>query len=59
MIGLLNANALNIPLADSSVQMVARQLGRSAIGLDLSFTYLKENATKRLKLDKLKAWCAL
>jgi hypothetical protein len=36
--------------------LVARQLGRSGIGLDLSFTYLKENATKRLELDKLKKW---
>ena len=45
------------PFAGSGTTlMVARQLGRSAIGLDLSFAYLKENATKRLELDKLKAW---
>jgi hypothetical protein len=45
------------PFAGSGTTLlVARKLGRSAIGLDLSITYLKENATKRLELDKLKAW---
>jgi DNA modification methylase len=36
--------------------LVSRLLGRSAIGLDLSYTYLHEQARKRLELDKLKAW---
>jgi site-specific DNA-methyltransferase (adenine-specific) len=45
------------PFAGSGTTLlVARKLGRSAIGLDLSITYLKDNATKRLELDKLKAW---
>lgn len=36
--------------------MVARQLGRSAIGLDISFPYLRYQARARLDLDKLNAW---
>jgi len=36
--------------------LVARNLGRSAIGLDLSYTYLHDQASKRLELDKLKKW---
>jgi len=36
--------------------LVARSLGRSAIGLDLSFAYLRDQATPRLELDKLSAW---
>jgi hypothetical protein len=43
-------------IGSGTTALVARQLGRSAIGLDLSYTYLKENATKRLEMDKLKKW---
>lgn len=45
------------PFAGSGTTlMVARSLGRHAIGLDLSFTYLHDQARKRLELDKLAAW---
>lgn len=36
--------------------MVARQLGRRSVGLDLSFDYLKNQARPRLGLDKLDAF---
>ena len=36
--------------------MVARDLGRKGIGLDLSFGYLVDNAKKRLEIDKLEYW---
>lgn len=36
--------------------LVAKQLGRSGIGTDLSHAYLHEQAYKRLGLDKLKRW---
>jgi DNA modification methylase len=36
--------------------MVARNLGRQSVGLDLSFDYLYNNARKRLELDKLAEW---
>jgi hypothetical protein len=36
--------------------LAARNLGRSAIGIDLSYTYLHDQAWKRLELDKLKLW---
>ena len=36
--------------------MVARDLGRHSVGLDLSFDYLVNNAKKRLELDKLEYW---
>ena len=36
--------------------LVARQLGRHGIGLDLSLSYLTEQARTRLELDKLEAW---
>jgi len=36
--------------------MVARQLGRSAIGLDLSLPYLREQARERLELVALDEW---
>lgn len=45
------------PFAGSGTTLlVARNLGRSAIGLDLSYTYLHDQARKRLELDKLKLW---
>lgn len=47
------------PFAGSGTTLVvARQLGRSAIGLDLSFAYLQEQARKRLELDKWDRWIA-
>jgi DNA modification methylase len=36
--------------------MVARELGRQGVGIDLSLDYLRNNARKRLELDKMKAW---
>ncbi len=36
--------------------MVARDLGRNSVGLDLSLEYLIDNAKKRLELDKLEYW---
>ena len=36
--------------------LVARKLGRVGIGTDLSFPYLRDQARKRLGLDKLAAW---
>ena len=36
--------------------LVARKLGRIGIGTDLSFQYLRDQARKRLGLDKLAAW---
>ena len=36
--------------------LVARQLGRRGVGLDLSYEYLHDQARKRLELDKLDAW---
>ena len=36
--------------------MVARDLGRDAVGLDLSLDYLVNNAKVRLQLDKLEYW---
>lgn len=61
MLALAQANAFRIPLADESVHMVltcqvSRALGRSSVGLDLSFTYLRDQARKRLSLDKLAEW---
>lgn len=45
------------PFAGSGTTLlVARQLGRSSIGIDLSYTYLHEQARKRLSLDKLRKW---
>lgn len=34
---------------------VARQLGRNSVGLDVSHVYLRDEATKRLQLDKIAA----
>lgn len=36
--------------------MVARKLGRHAVGLDLSLTYIRECARPRLQLDALDEW---
>jgi DNA modification methylase len=36
--------------------VVARRLGRNGVGLDLSFSYLHDQARRRLGLDKLKKW---
>ena len=36
--------------------LVARKLGRIGIGCDLSLPYLRDQARKRLGLDKLDAW---
>ena len=36
--------------------MVARDLGRDSVGLDLSLDYLVNNAKVRLQLDKLEYW---
>jgi len=36
--------------------VVARALGRHVIGLDLNYLYLKEQATPRLGLDRLREW---
>lgn len=36
--------------------IVARELGRSGIGIDLSQQYLIENAKSRLELDRLNEW---
>ena len=36
--------------------MVARDLGRFAVGLDLSLDYLLDNARPRLEFDKLENW---
>lgn len=45
------------PFAGSGTTlMVARQLGRRAVGLDLSYTYLKECARPRLGMDALEDW---
>ena len=45
------------PFAGSGTTlMVARALGRNAIGLDLSLSYLREQARQRLGLDALAAW---
>jgi len=45
------------PFAGSGTTlMVARQLGRSAIGIDLSLPYLREQARERLGLTALDAW---
>ena len=45
------------PFAGSGTTLlVARQLGRSGVGIDLSYAYLHEQAHKRLGLDKLRQW---
>jgi DNA modification methylase len=45
------------PFSGSGVTaMVARKLGRHAIGLDISLTYIRECARERLSLDALEEW---
>lgn len=45
------------PFAGSGTTgVVARQLGRHFVGLDLSYQYLHDQARARLELDKLDAW---
>ena len=45
------------PFCGSGTSMlVALALGRHAVGLDLSYPYLKTQARPRLQLDALKAW---
>ena len=45
------------PFAGSGTTcMVARNLGRQAVGLDLSYDYLYNHARKRLEIDKLDEW---
>ena len=45
------------PFAGSGTTgVVARRLGRSFIGIDLSFDYLKNQAKTRLELNMLEAW---
>jgi hypothetical protein len=45
------------PFAGSGTTLlVARKLGRSAVGLDLSYDYLHEQARARLSLDALDEW---
>lgn len=45
------------PFAGSGTTLlVARRLGRSSVGIDLSYEYLHNQARKRLELDKLEAW---
>ena len=45
------------PFAGSGTTLlVARNLGRDAVGLDLSYAYLHDQARARLQLDALDAW---
>jgi DNA modification methylase len=45
------------PFAGSGTTLlVARQLGRHSVGLDLSYAYLHDQARARLSLDQLDAW---
>ena len=50
------AVVLDIFCGSGTTGMVARKLGRSFVGLDLSMKYLVENARERLSLDALEAW---
>lgn len=45
------------PFAGSGTTLlVARKLGRQAVGMDLSYSYLHDQARNRLSLDALEAW---
>lgn len=45
------------PFAGSGTTgVVARRLGRNFVGLDLSFDYLRDQARRRLELDRLDDW---
>ena len=50
------ATVLDIFCGSGTTGVVARKLGRSFVGLDLSMKYLVENARERLSLDALDAW---
>jgi DNA modification methylase len=52
------AVVLDIFVGSGTTLMVARQLGRSGIGLDLSYDYLHNQARRRLRLDALENWNA-
>ena len=50
------SRVLDIFAGSGTTLLVARRLGRSAIGCDLSFKYLRDNARERLGLNKLDDW---
>lgn len=50
------ATVLDPFVGSGTTCLVARNLGRRSIGLDLSFTYLRDQAKKRLELDRLAEW---
>lgn len=43
-------------IGSGTTALVARKLGRRAVGIDLSFDYLVNQARSRLSLDALEAW---
>lgn len=43
-------------IGSGTTLLVARALGRHAVGLDLSYQYLHDQARPRLQLDALQAW---
>lgn len=43
-------------IGSGTTALVARALGRHAVGLDLSYPYLRDQARPRLQLDALAAW---
>jgi len=55
-VGPVPATVLDLFAGSGTTGEVARRLGRDCVLLDLSHKYLVEQATKRLELDKLKAW---
>jgi len=50
------ATVLDPFVGSGTTLLVARQLGRRGVGLDLSYSYLHDQARKRLSLDALDAW---
>jgi len=50
------ATVLDPFVGSGTTLLVARQLGRRGVGLDLSYSYLHDQARKRLSLDALEAW---